>query len=356
MIDAGRSPVNVAPVDTVSWLIILLAVASAWLGTRAIRHYALSSSSLIDVPNSRSSHVVPTPRGGGIAIVAAFTTGCALLTATGRIPASWLPALLGGALPIAVVGFWDDRQPLPARWRFLSHLACAAWVLGWMGGIPPVPAFGRQWDLGWAGAVLAVLYLVWLVNLYNFMDGIDGIAGIEAITVSVCGAVCWWMATGSTSWSVPVLLAASVAGFLVWNWPPARIFMGDAGSGFIGMALGFLSLWTATEQAQVFWCWLILLGCFMVDATTTLVRRVLKGERFYEAHRSHAYQYASRRHASHKKVTLAVGMINVGWLFPWALAVASQRIDGALATLLAYLPLLGLALRYKAGDRAAQAV
>lgn len=340
---------------------LLLGIAAlvwmcAWWATRAIRRYALASSSLIDVPNARSSHAVPTPRGGGVAIVAAFTLGCVLLVAAGRMPVSWLPGLLGAALPIAAVGFWDDRQPLSARWRFVAHLSSAVWALWWLGGIPPVPAFGRVWDLSWAGTLLAVLYLVWVVNLYNFMDGIDGIASIEAVTVAIGGAVCCGVATGTSTWIMPLLLAASVAGFLVWNWPPAKIFMGDAGSGFIGMALGFLSLWTATEQAQVFWSWLILLGCFMVDATTTLLRRVLKGERFYEAHRSHAYQFASRLNASHRKVTLAVGLINVAWLFPWALAVATRQIDGALATVLAYLPLLGLALHYKAGDRAAQPV
>jgi Fuc2NAc and GlcNAc transferase len=270
-------------------------------------------------------------------------------------PSLMLPALLGASLPVAMAGFWDDHRPLSARWRFLAHLLGAGWALWCTRGIPEVPMLGFSFDLGWFGIALAAIYLVWMVNLYNFMDGIDGIAGIEAITVVLGGVACWWLAARTPNWIVGPVFAASVAGFLIWNYPPARIFMGDAGSGFIGMVLGFLSLWTAQEQPHVFWCWFILIGCFMVDATTTLIRRVWRGERFYEAHRSHAYQYASRKHGSHKAVSLAVGAINLLWLLPLALAVATNRLDGLAGTLIAYPPLVWLAYRYKAGDRAAQA-
>jgi Fuc2NAc and GlcNAc transferase len=128
------------------------------------------------------------------------------------------------------------------------------------------------------------------------------------------------------------------------------------GSGFIGMVLGTFSLWTAQQVPAVFWCWIILLGVFIVDATTTLLRRVVRGEKFYEAHRCHAYQYAARKYASHGRVTLAVGVINVVWLLPIAVLVALGKLDGALGTLIAYAPLVWLAYRYKAGDRAAQEV
>jgi Fuc2NAc and GlcNAc transferase len=115
-----------------------------------------------------------------------------------------------------------------------------------------------------------------------------------------------------------------------------------------------LSLWFAIGVPMLFWSWLILTAAFMTDATVTLIRRVLRGEKFYLAHRSHAYQYASRLYKSHKVVTLAFGAINVFWLFPWALAVALGWIDGVLALLIAYAPLVLLAFHYKAGDRAAQ--
>ena len=328
-------------------------VVCSWWLTARVRRYAIRVQ-LLDHPNERSSHSEPTPRGGGIAIVASFTMLIITQSAAGMLAPHLLAALLGSGLLVALVGFLDDRAALPARWRFLAHSAASIWSLWLMGGIPPVPVFGFALDLGWFGLALAATYLVWMINLYNFMDGIDGIAGIEAITVALGGALCWWLATGTPDWPVCLVFAACVAGFLAWNYPPARIFMGDAGSGFIGIVLGVLSLWTAQQATQVFWCWFILLGCFMVDATTTLVRRVRRGERFHEAHRSHAYQYASRQHGSHKRVSLAVGAINLLWLLPLALLVALGRLDGAAGTLLAYAPLVWLAFRYRAGDRAAQ--
>lgn len=345
--------------NPVRQVLVLLAIAAAmllsWVLTAALRRYAIRAE-LLDRPNERSSHAVPTPRGGGLAIVAAFLLLTLALHGLVGLPGGMLASLLGSGVLVAWVGWIDDRHTLAARWRFLAHVLSAIGSVWLMGAMPPVPAFGVALDLGWLTAVLAVLYLVWMTNLYNFMDGIDGIAGIEAVTVAAGGAACWWLATGTALWGLPLLLAAAAAGFLILNFPPARIFMGDVGSGFLGIVIGLLSLWTAQQAPQVYWCWLILLGCFMVDATTTLIRRVLRGEKFYEAHRSHAYQYASRVHRSHRTVSLAVGAINLLWLLPWAVLVARGHLDGAVAALLAYAPLVALAFRYKAGDRAAQAM
>ncbi len=327
-------------------------LASWWL-TGRVRRYALAAQ-LLDHPNERSSHTEPTPRGGGIAIVISFSGLMVVLGVAGALPAHWLAGVLSSGLLVAGVGFLDDRAALPARWRFLAHGLASVWALWLMGGIPPVPVFGIDVDLGWFGLALAAVYLIWMVNLYNFMDGIDAIAGIEAISVSLGGALCWWLASATPHWPVTVAFAACVAGFLAWNYPPARIFLGDAGSGFIGMVLGIFSLWTAQQATQVFWCWFILLGCFMVDATTTLVRRVRRGDSFHVAHRSHAYQYAARRFGSHVRVSLAIGLINLGWLLPIAVAVALGHLDGVIGVVVAYVPLVWLAFRFKAGDRASQ--
>ena len=154
---------------------------------------------------------------------------------------------------------------------------------------------------------------------------------------------------------VPLLLAAAVMGFLFWNFPPARIFMGDAGSGFLGIALGVLSLQAAWVAPQLLWSWLILLGVFIVDATFTLLRRLLRGDKVYEAHRSHAYQYASRQYGRHLPVTLVVGGINILWLLPMALLVGLGWVDSFLGVLIAYVPLFGLALKYRAGELESQA-
>jgi Fuc2NAc and GlcNAc transferase len=140
-----------------------------------------------------------------------------------------------------------------------------------------------------------------------------------------------------------------VLGFLFWNFPPAKIFMGDAGSGFLGMAIGVISLQAAWASPDLFWAWLILLGVFIVDATVTLLRRLLRGEKIYEAHRSHAYQFASRRYGRHLPVTLAVAAINLFWLFPLAASVVLWSIDGVLALTVAYIPLLLLASKFNAG-------
>lgn len=334
----------------------LFSFAASCLLTGLIRRYALNHS-LLDVPNARSSHVVATPRGGGLAVVIVFLSsigGLSLLDSS--IPLTPVMTLILSGASVAAIGFWDDRQSIPARWRFMVHFAAAAWGLYWLGGLPPVIFFGHIVDLGWTGQVLGLLYLVWLLNLYNFMDGIDGIAGIEAVTVCCGGALMTWLvAPDSAAWMPPVFLSAAVLGFLVWNFPPARIFMGDVGSGFLGLMLGLLSMQAAWADPRLLWVWLILLGVFIVDATVTLCRRVVRGEKFYQAHCSHAYQYASRTLGAHRPVTLAVGAINVFWLMPLASLVALGKLDGFFGLLVAYLPLLLLAYRYKAGDKQAQA-
>lgn len=185
-------------------------------------------------------------------------------------------------------------------------------------------------DLGLLGSVLAAFYLVWLLNLYNFMDGIDGIASVEAISVCLGGALLFLFVGEFKVAQVTLVLAAAVMGFLFWNFPSARIFMGDAGSGFLGIVLGIQSLQAAWIAPQLLWSWIILLGVFIVDATFTLLRRLIRGEKVYEAHRSHAYQFASRHYGRHLPVTLAVFAINFVWLLPFAVLVALGKLDGFL--------------------------
>ena len=339
---------------TVGWIFLCAAVLALLL-TGWLRRYALARS-LLDIPNERSSHTVPTPRGGGVAIVLTFLVILPLLGLVGELPAASLWALLGAGGGVAVIGFLDDLRDIPPLWRLLGHFIGAGWALTWLGGLPPLPVFGYMLDLGWLGHGLAALYLVWLLNLYNFMDGIDGIAGIEAVTVCLGGAVLYALSAGDSLWMVPVLLLSAVAGFLVWNFPKARIFMGDAGSGFVGMVLGVLSLQAAGVAPQLFWGWVILLGAFVVDATVTLLRRMRRGERIYQAHRSHAYQYAARKYGAHPPVSLAFGAINICWLLPVAALVAVGRLDGVLGVVMAYAPLVWLAVRFKAGARELQEV
>lgn len=335
---------------TVGYLLILSVICflSSCGLTWLFRRYALRIR-LLDHPNARSSHVVPTPRGGGVAFV--VTTLLAVVVCASLVPnlRPLAAALLGGGLIVALLGYIDDRHHLPSRWRLLGHLASGTWVLAWLGPIPPVPILGVAVPLGPIGLGLSLLHLVWMINLSNFMDGIDGVASTQAITCALGGAWLWWLVTPGQGWMFAVLLAACVCGFLVWNWPPARIFMGDSGSGFLGFMLGALSLWSGQEEPRLFWAWFILFGCFMVDATTTLVRRVAQGARFDEAHRTHAYQHASRKCGRHLPVTVAVAAINLFWLLPLALAVALGHLDGVLGVAIAYAPLVALAHRLGAG-------
>ena len=337
-------------------LACLLIVLFSWGLTWVVKHYA-EGKQLFDTPNDRSSHTIPTPRGGGLAMVVAFLSVLAAMYLTELLPINNLAALMGAGLLIAVIGFRDDHSHIAARWRLLFHFLAAAWGLYFLNGLPPLLLFGEQVDLGWFAQICTLLFIVWMINLYNFMDGIDGIASVEAITVCLSGAgLVWLIDPAATTGLLAILFAAATIGFLVWNFPPAKIFMGDVGSGFIGIMIALFTIQASWVAPQLLWSWLILLGVFMVDATVTLFRRVCRKEKFYQAHCSHAYQHAARVLGSHRMVTLAVLAINIVWLLPIATLVAIQQLDGIVGLVLAYLPLLWLSYYFKAGDSQAQTI
>jgi Fuc2NAc and GlcNAc transferase len=337
-----------------NYLVIVLVFFTSFLLTNLLRRYALSRS-MIDVPNARSSHTVPTPRGGGLAIVITVLLFLAVLYVVDKIDFPIFISLVTSGGIVAVIGFMDDHGHIAARWRLLGHFCASAILLWGIGGLPVVDFFGLKLDLGYFGYLLGLLYLVWMLNLYNFMDGINGLAGVEAI--SACLGMCGiYLITGHTDLiSVSLLFACATAGFLYWNFPVAKIFMGDAGSGFIGILLGGFSLQAAWVSADLLWCWFILLGVFIVDATVTLLRRLFRGARVYEAHRSHAYQNASRQFGKHAPVTIAVFIINFFWLLPLAACVAYSVVSGATALVVSYLPLVVLAVHFRAGESEAKA-
>lgn len=332
----------------------ILVGLSAYLLTGVIRHYALARR-VLDMPNERSSHTVPTPRGGGLAIVLAFS-GALIFSHFTRQTDNQLPVLLGSTLLVAAIGFCDDHAHVPARWRFLTHLLAAALILWGLGGFPmlllPSPLDGLLQtgliDLNWLGYPIGVIFLVWLLNLFNFMDGTDGIAASESLFVSAALAG-YSYHLQSTLFYMCISLAAASLGFLGWNWPKAKIFMGDVGSGFLGLLLGVLILLAARQAAVMWYCGLILFGIFIVDATYTLLVRYVSGQKWYDAHCSHAYQRAAKQFG-HLRVLLACWSINVGWLLPlsyWAFLHPSHAL---LVWAIAYLPLLMVAVRFKAGQ------
>lgn len=325
-------------------VVAILALSASALLTRLILRSA-TGSGMLDVPNPRSSHVAPTPRGGGAAIALATTMGLLVLALRGPVRWDLLSAVVGGGLACAFVGLADDRRPLPASIRLIVHFASALWGLVWLGGLPTIQVGTHMLSFGWAGYILGALGIVWAVNLFNFMDGIDGIAASEAIFITSCGAL---LAGTASAGAAALVLGAACLGFLRWNWPAARIFMGDVGSGYLGYVLAVLALAASRDNSAAIWVWLILGGAFFVDATVTLLRRLHRGERVYQAHRTHAYQWLARRWG-HRPVTLAVCLLNVVWLLPCAAFASARPALAAVTTVVAFAPLVGLAIAAGSG-------
>ncbi|KAF0188943.1 MAG: Fuc2NAc and GlcNAc [Desulfobulbaceae bacterium] len=322
---------------------------SSWGLTCYMRRIALRHS-LLDIPNLRSSHSQPTPRGGGLAILLACYLGGAYLLFAGKIAISHIVALGGCGLGIAIIGLLDDLFHLTATRRIIVHFGCALLALNFLPyGSNTLVHLGN----GSFSAVMLVLLavgVVWFINLYNFMDGIDGLAGAEAVSVALgAGFLLYYSGEMGSYFILLLLLGASVLGFLMLNWPPAKIFMGDACSGFLGFFFGTIALFTAQATRMTLWAWFILLGVFVVDSTVTLITRVCQGEKFYEAHRSHTYQILARRLHSHKKVTLAVLAVNVLWLLPCAFISISWPSYGLLCTIVSYMPLVLASVMVGAG-------
>jgi len=337
------------------WQILLACAVTcgvAALFTSLVRRRALRQG-MLDRPNARSSHTVPTPRGGGLAIVAAASLGCLALWIGGAMTFELLVVMLAGGCAVALAGYLDDRGLIGIRIRILVHFGAAIWAVVWLGGLSRLQWGTELIELGWAGPVLSVIGIVWALNLFNFMDGIDGIAGSQALFMGAAGAALGLL--GGVS--VPVAMAGCVVGaaslgFLFSNWPPARIFMGDVGSGYLGYVIAVLALAAAREQPAVFAGWLVLSGVFLIDATVTLLRRLARREPVYEAHRSHAYQWQARRFG-HARVTIAVLALNLCWLAPIAWLAVDRPQFAGWAVMAALIPMTFLALACGAGRREA---
>ena len=318
------------------------------LFTGYMRHYALKKN-IIDNPNERSSHSIPTPRGGGVAVVCSYLVALAVLIYSQQLTVHIGLTLMVAGFVIALLGFLDDHGHINSMLRLAIHFLVAIGAVISLGGFAEVTIFNGV-QLGFIANIVAVLFLVWLLNLYNFMDGINGIASVEAITTTASMAMLYYLLNTSLNSDLLWLLAACVFGFLLWNFPKAKIFMGDACSGFLGLTLGILALIALKENLALFCAWIICLGVFVVDATYTLIKRVLSGYKMYDAHRSHSYQILSRKWGNHTPVTLAVAAVNLLWLFPIAYITTTQLwAYPEMAVLIAYLPLILIAIKLRAG-------
>jgi Fuc2NAc and GlcNAc transferase len=359
------------------WLLLFTALAS-WLGTFAVLRMA-PRMGLVHEPNDRSSHSAMVSHGGGLGIVLAGSIAGSLLVSPltpTPLPEGEGPrvlAVLGLALPLALMGLLDDIRHVSARIRFAAQGTVVAALLWLMGPLPEMaltfPQGGEGLLIGgWLLSGLLFFAGIWWVNLFNFMDGIDGIAGVEAISIlSIAAGLAFFVqpdVINSTVWWLMLCVVSATLGFLLLNWPPARIFMGDVGSTWLAFVIFALALLSIQSGWLSYAAWVILAALFVSDATVTLLTRMVRGERWYEAHRSHAYQRLSRRFfiegegvldesdrraMAHRRVTLGVLLINLLWLTP--LAFASMKWPQWFWWLagIAYLPLVAGALLLRAG-------
>src|SRR5690349_10795834 len=258
----------------------------------------LAQREILDRPNERSSHRVPTPRGGGIAVVGSILLAWIVLARAEAVPSQVFGITLGAVL-LAAVSWLDDLRSLSPVVRLLAQAAAVAIGISMLPGLLPGPG-----DLLYLAAI--GLLWIWWINLFNFMDGIDGLAGSEAAAIGA-GLLLFGSVGAGADPALQAFVAAvtgAAIGFLVWNWSPARVFLGDVGSVPLGYVLGFLLLgWAVRGYWKIA---LILPLYFLADATITLARRLLRGERIWQAHREHFYQQAARRGLSHAAVVKRV--------------------------------------------------
>lgn len=269
----------------------LTAVCGSAVLTRQLIDWARARG-MLDLPNERGSHALPTPRGGGLAIVAVVSV--AAMLAAVLHPESLRP-LAGAMLPalaVAAVSWFDDVRSVPIRVRFAVHFAAAVAATAVLGPVERIElgSFG-SFDLGVAAWPLTVLWIVGLINAFNFMDGIDGIAGITGLAGGIALAAAAWISGATAIGAVAAAFAAASLGFLMWNWPPARVFMGDVGSTFCGMLLAVLPLAVGGEaKPRVVPVAVFVMWPFIFDTGFTLLRRLANRENIFQPHRSHIYQ------------------------------------------------------------------
>jgi UDP-N-acetylmuramyl pentapeptide phosphotransferase/UDP-N-acetylglucosamine-1-phosphate transferase len=310
-------------------LTIVIAFVASTAGTRVLIDW-LAERRVVAVENDRTMHSGQVPQGGGKAVIAA-----ALGTALAMWPwAAWYAVLVPGAIGLAAMSAVNDRRDIAFVWRLAAHLLAAAALLVLIpsqtfvfGGLVP---FGLD-------RALALMALGWFINLYNFMDGIDGLSGIETMSISGGAlAVLWRAGVTSPLDGLALAVLGASAGFLVWNWHRARIFLGDVGSIPLGFLLGGLLLYVATNVSLA--ASVILPLYYLTDATLTLIRRFWRGEKVWEAHRTHAYQRAARAAGSHSAVVLRIAACNavligaavVAVAYPWTGLIAGAVSVGAL--------------------------
>ena len=273
---------------------------------------------MIDLPNERSSHIFPTPRGGGLSITISIFFSVALLYYFQLISLVFAVALGLGGLVIAVVGWLDDHGDISVILRGIAYSLAAIWTIYWIEGMDHIVIGKHIISLNSAGALIAFLWLVWVTNLYNFMDGTDALAAVQAVCTGIMSGILLIFSGEQGLAMICFAITVACFGFLFWNWPPAKIFMGDVGSCMLGFCFGVLAIFGEKIGVVPIIIWFILLSVFICDATFTLIMRIIRNEKWYSAHRSHAYQRLVQMGVGHKSLAIYVSIINIFVLWPLA--------------------------------------
>lgn len=324
-------------------LALLAAFVVTVAGTREFQKIAVRRG-IVANPNFRSLHERPMPRAGGVVFASVFLFVTLMVGARSGASPEVLSALLVGGAAATLFGFADDVMNIRARMKLLAQTVLGAWVLVSFGFRPlvDVPFVPGVVDLGFS-----LFALVWLINLYNFMDGVDGMAASGGVFIAGAAAVALSLSGGDAALILLlVLLAACSAGFLWFNWPPARIFMGDAGSVSLGYCFGVMIVATVLTRQLSLWTWMVIFGYFAVDTTTTTTLRLLREREWYGEHRSHAYQNLARVWGSHGRVVRGVSLYHLLWLLPLTVWSVKAPETAPVAAALAVTPALLWTLRF----------
>ena len=308
------------------------------------RMFAIGKN-IVANPNYRTLHVSPIPTGGGIVFAIFFVVGLFYLWRLNQLPHDLFVVLVVGGVVATLFGFLDDLIDLRAELKLMIQLLLSGWTVFYLGG---EALLFIEWLPPFFSILVTTTFLVCMINGYNFIDGIDGMAisGAVFVSATIIGVLLLTQ-PDSNLIIVMILLLSSSSAFLFFNWPPASIFMGDAGSVFLGYIFGLVVLMTARSGDISLWTWLVVFGYFVADLIVTQIMRVIFVKKWYKAHRSHAYQNLARISGSHLKVTGGVLIYNLVWILPLTLWSATVTEMAPYAATLAILP--GIVVAYKYG-------
>ena len=305
------------------FILISIIILSVVL-TGLVRSYAIKKS-VLDIPNNRSLHSSPTPRGGGLVIVICSIACLIYLYFIGQFKVSTVLAIVPSFCLVALIAWADDHKHIPIVIRVFAYLVSACWLVFFSG-------IHQNYIL----SLFFVFSILWLINLYNFMDGIDGLAALEAITTSAFAAIIFYELNADGLFLFALVVLGSTAGFLFWNWPPAKIFMGDVGSCSLGFIFSIMAILAYQNNVMHISVWLVLLSVFIADTSFTLMKRIVKGEKWYFAHKDHAYQKLIEYGHSHRTVALSITLLNIICLWPLAYYLAHNSKHFLIAVFINY--------------------